>query len=114
MTEEAIPSPSLVEAQENLADAQEKIGISNDILIENLLQATNGNVALVKDLMKDVANVSGHAGTLAVAERRVSAEKHKTNDPHDLHPDKMPAKQESQLYGSQGAQPIISAIEKIK
>jgi len=111
---ELTPTPGLVEAQENLSEAERIIGITTSSLIERLTEVTGGNMELVKDLMQDVTNIAGHAGTLAVAKRRVSSEAHKTDDPNDLHPDKMPAQQDSRLYGREGVQPILSAVGKIK
>ena len=112
MGETAKPTPDLVEAQNNVENAEHFLTATTPLFIDRLLIATGGNVELVQDLIKDVANLAGQAGALAVAERRVDAVTYATKNT-ELHPDAMPPHQESGLYGNQGAQPIISAVDAV-
>lgn len=113
MLEKQKPTPELTAVQENVAEAERVIQTTTPLLIDRLLVATGGNVELVEDLMKDVANLAGQAGALAVAKRRESAARYQ-NENKELHPDNLSLWQESILFGQDGAQPIVSALDKIQ
>jgi hypothetical protein len=112
MSESEKPQSKLVEAQRQVAEAKRVLGATTPLLIDRLLVATNGNKDLVEGLMQDVASTAGQAGTLAVALRRENAAKYETEH-RELHPDTMSARQESGLFGNDGAQPIIEALKTI-
>lgn len=113
MPETPKPTPELIVAQDNAHEAERVLTSTTPLFIDRLLVVTGGNVELVEDLMKDVANLAGQAGALAVAERRVAAVTH-TTETSELHPDNMPPRQDSGLYGNKGTQPIISALDTIQ
>lgn len=113
MTEAPKPTPELVKAQENVAEAERVLSATTPLLVDRLLVATDGTVELVESLMKDIVNIAGKAGTLAVARRRENAERYRTEDA-DLHPDNMSPRQDSILFGHDGAQPIKSLLDKIQ
>ena len=106
------PTPKLIEAQQNVHTAEETLTTTTPLFIDQLLIATGGNVDLVKELMQDVASLAEQAGALAVAKRRENAVIHTTKDRY-LHPDAMSPRQDSGLFGHDGAQPIISALDTI-
>jgi hypothetical protein len=107
------PTPDFVKAQENVTEAERVLNVTTPLLIDRLLIATGGNVALVTELMSDIANLAGQAGALAVAKRRENSAKYQTEH-QELQPDNMSPRQDSVLFGDEGAQPIISALEKIQ
>lgn len=111
MTEIKSQSQGFIEAGQNMAEAERIINTTSSLFVQRLMEVTGNNTELVEDLMKDVTNLAGNAATLAVANRRVEAEKYKDNDEHNLHPDKMSARQESLLFGTGAAQKIISSTK---
>ena len=113
MTETRKLTPELVAAQENVAEAEHVLAATTPLLVDRLLIATGGDTELVKNLMEDIANLAGQAGTLAVAKRRESAVRYQSEH-KELHPDNLGLRQESILFGQGGAQPIVSALNKIQ
>lgn len=106
---EQTKNPKLIEAEENVAEAKRVLGISAPRLADKLLSVTQGNASLVKELMADVANIAGNTGILAVAERRLDAEKYPVDSEHGyMNPDLKDPQSESRKYGVSAAHKIVN------
>ena len=113
MAEKPRGTPELVEAQGAVTEAKRVLEQTVPLLIDRLLIVTGGNTSLVLELMQDIANIAGQAGTLAVALRRKQAVKYR-DEHQELHPDKMNVRQESVLFGQDGAKPTVDSLTTIE
>lgn len=91
-------SKRLQEAQANQTEAERVLSITAPNFARRLLEITDGDIELAKDLMADVANIAGNVATLALADRRVEAiENTQFIFKTKLHPDNLDARQDSLL-----------------
>lgn len=83
-----------------------------ELFTDRLLIATGNKPDIAEDLLKDVANIAGHAAAVAVGQLRLDLEESKIDPKLYRPPHEMPPKQESLFFSSEGIDEITDGLRR--
>jgi hypothetical protein len=115
--EEKISIPGIGEglepAQENLEAAEERFKKIAPLFIDKLLIVTGNKPEVVKEILEEIANVTGFAAGISHAELRLNWERNRT-DPKHPSPHRTIPRQESSNYAQSAGEKILSTLQLVE